>query len=179
MFTMTKDNELDTEKVDPRKEIAAMETIAEVLNHLDNLARTRVLRWVVDRFDPQLTPSARAARAINPSAGRGDRHVVDLASLYSRAAPSTEAERALLVSYWLQVHNGEEEFTGAAINKELRNLGDEIGNITQAFNKLMTLRPAWAVQTRKSGKSQQARKLYKLTAPGIAKAEEMLRGGRE
>ncbi len=62
----------------------------------------------------------------------------------------------------------------ADVNAELKNVGDALSNVTVAFETLKSLKPALVMQMAKSGKSQQARKTYKLTVVGIRAAEEML-----
>jgi hypothetical protein len=162
-----------SEKSDPKAEIAAMEAIAKALEGLDEDAVRRVINWTASRFDVVARSAPTLARATSVEAQRPG--AADLASLYAQAAPNTEAEKALVVSYWFQVQQGHEDLESAAVNVELKNLGHGIGNITQAFDKLMASRPALAIQTRKSGKAQQARKKFRLTAAGIARVEEMLR----
>ena len=62
------------------------------------------------------------------------------------------------------------------VNKELQDLGHSLKNVTQAFSALKDRTPAFAIQLRKAGKSQQARKLYKLTKAGLDAVNSMLQG---
>lgn len=62
---------------------------------------------------------------------------------------------------------GHEHFASQAVNKELQNLGHALSNVTDAFKQLQNKKPALAIQVKKSGRSQQARKQYKLTQAGI------------
>jgi DNA-binding PadR family transcriptional regulator len=49
--------------------------------------------------------------------------------------------------------------------------------LTAALDELKAARPAFAIQLRKSGSSQQARKKYKITAAGEKRVEELVRNG--
>lgn len=82
-----------------------------------------------------------------------------------------------MAAYWLQVCSGQEQFSSQSVNKELQDLGHVIQNVTQAFTQLKERKkPALAIQVKKSGKSQQARKLYKLTLAGIDMVNGLLQG---
>jgi len=100
-----------------------------------------------------------------------------LPDLYGTISPSSEADRALVVGYWLQVLQGEQDLDSFQINKELKNLGHGVGNITNALTSLIQRKPQLVIQTRKSGSSQQARKRYRLTDAGLKAVERMLNGG--
>jgi hypothetical protein len=78
--------------------------------------------------------------------------------------------------YWLQVCQNSESFDGFSVNKELKDVGQGLGNITNAIDGLRSQKPALALQLKKSGKSQQARKTYKVTVPGIKAVEAMING---
>jgi hypothetical protein len=58
----------------------------------------------------------------------------------------------------------------------LKNLGQGLANITNAIDGLRNQKPALVLQLKKSGKSQQARKTYKLTVAGIKAVEVMIDG---
>ena len=60
------------------------------------------------------------------------------------------------------------------MNKKLKDLGYRVSNITTAFNGLINRRPQLVIQTKKSGTSKQARKLYRLTTEGQRAVERML-----
>ena len=155
-----------------------MELIAEALDGLDDDAIRRVIQWTAARYDGLLSVAGGLSTAVGRTAVASPRSLSsDLGTLYAAAAPTTESEKALVVSYWLQVTQGQDELESAVVNAELRNLGHGVANITQAFDKLMKARPALAIQTRKSGRSQQARKKYKLTAAGIARVQDMTSSG--
>jgi hypothetical protein len=90
-----------------------------------------------------------------------------LADLFHATEPQTNAEMALIAAYWIQVYSGQEQFSSQNVNKHIQELGHNIKNITAAFSRLQRQKPALALQVRKSGKSPQARKSYKLTTAGI------------
>lgn len=161
-------------------ELGAMKIIAEALDSLDGDTRERVLQWAANRFMPSLE-NARVIGLHSPvnnnligtsnSAG-SSKQFADLPSLFEAANPSTEVEKALVVGYWCQEIEGSGDFGSQAINTELKHLGHAVSNITAAFTTL--IKGKYVLQIKKSGKSQQARKRYKLTLTGIKKIEEML-----
>ncbi len=80
----------------------------------------------------------------------------------------------MLAGYWFQVMKGTADLDGFALNRELRNLGHPVSNITKALSYLINQRPQLVIQVRKSGSTQQARKKYRLTKSGIAEAESLI-----
>lgn len=99
-----------------------------------------------------------------------------LAELYAAADPTSNADKALVAGYWLQVCQGVENFSGFSVNNELTNLGHRLANVTDAFSSLIKTKPALTLQIRKTGRSRQARKTYKLSEAGINKVKEMISG---
>jgi hypothetical protein len=85
----------------------------------------------------------------------------------------------LVVGYWFQVHQGMKDFDSQRVNAELKNMGHGVGNITEAFTRLIDRRPQFVIQTRKSGTARQARKLYRVTNEGIKRVQSMLGGQHE
>jgi hypothetical protein len=165
--------------VDPLAELDAMKSIAEALGSLEEAAVRRVLRWANDKFGsraaaaPHVDVPAQEQSAATSTGENGVPKFDDLADFYAATNPGSDAEKALAVGYWLQVVNGVGEFDSQSINKELKNLGYAVGNITNAFSNLAARKPALAIQTRKSGNSQQARKRYKLTVEGLKAVARM------
>jgi hypothetical protein len=98
------------------------------------------------------------------------------AELFNAAQPKTQADKALVAGYWLQVCRGADSFDGFSATKELKHLGEGVENITAAITALKVQKPALAMQLKKSGKSQQARKTYKLTIAGIQSVEGLING---
>jgi hypothetical protein len=160
-------------------ELEAMTTVAGALDKIkaDDKMVARVLRWAHERYTDAAEPE--------PASSRGKGLTVDadayedVASLYTAASPRTEPERALVVGYWFQVHQGMKDFDSQRVNAELKNMGHGVGNITEAFSRLIDRRPQFVIQTRKSGTARQARKLYRVTNEGIKRAQAMLGGQHE
>lgn len=159
-------------------ELAAMATVSEALTPLDDASRNRVLRWAADRFE--LAPPPSEAR-IAPTRGMddipGSRRWADMHEMFASTEASSDAERALLVGYWLQKYEEQTSFTGHQINSTLKHMGVGSSNISAVFGRLIGRRPALVQQISKSGRAQQARKQYRLTSAGIAAAEEILARG--
>ncbi len=179
------ENNKDTpvSQVDPLAEIEAMRVVAGALKGLPPTSQRRVLEWATDSFQcGQLRPTSKVhesgSRAPRDSSGSPERNeeTAELATLFARAKPETDSEKALVVGYWLKVTEHVEEFDGFRVNSELKHLGHRVKNITQALTGLMRMKPQQVVQTRKEGKSKQARKKYKLTVEGIRRVELMLEG---
>lgn len=151
-------------------EIDAMQKVSEALSDLSPEVTSRVLRWAVARYEVTL-PTAERRGTINvkvptePSFG-------DFADLFHAAEPKSHAERALLAAYWLSGSSGE-VFQSQAVNSLLKDLGFQVANITDALSQNMKERPALVVQVKKSGSTQQARKLYKITDAGIRRIKSM------
>ena len=97
--------------------------------------------------------------------------------LEAAASPATNAEKALVAAYWLQKCQGQDTFTSHAAQKVLDHVGGRIANITDAIDDLKDQKPQLVIQLRKSGRSRQARKTYRITAPGISRVREMIGNG--
>jgi len=157
----------------PDPEIEAMAKVAEAVEVLDEESAQRVLRWAVARFAPTLpSPGARGAGVTSAYELPAD----DFASLYNAASPANEREKALVAAYWLQRDQGAPDFPSADANSLLRDLGHAVGNITREFDRLQAEKPQLVIQTRKSGSSKQARKLYRITTAGRQRVSEMIEG---
>ena len=100
----------------------------------------------------------------------------DLGDLFDAANPKTQPERVLVVAYWKQVVEGGESFESQPVNTELKHLGHGVANITNCLGSLTSKTPKLVLQVAKSGKSQQARKRYKVTREGIRRVEAMVSG---
>ncbi len=154
-------------------EIQAMSTVAEALSGLDERARERVLRWAAARF---------ATNSVISSHEESESETIDISEfthfgeLFNAANPSTEKEKVLVASYWFQEVEGDDDVTALSINKELKQLGYGIGNITREFTGLQDEKPSLILQIQKKGPTKQARKRYKVTAAGIHKVKSMVRG---
>lgn len=91
-------------------------------------------------------------------------------------SPLTDVQRALVGAGFLQVKNSLEKLSGQEINKELKNIGQPVDNITNAISGNIKVKPNRMIQLRKSGKSKQAKKEYKVTPPGFKAIYELLQG---
>lgn len=162
----------------PLQEIEAMSKVAAALAEVDMSSVRRILRWAAERFGTEISVAAIAAN-INPAPTRSDPSAgEDLADLFARAAPSDGPERALVVGYWLQVIQGQEDLEGQTINSELKHFGHQLPNVTATMSLLMNQQPSLVMQTRKIGSTKQGRKRYKLTTSGITKVRQMLTAGQ-
>jgi len=80
----------------------------------------------------------------------------------------------LVVAYWKQAIEGAESFEAFPVSKELKHMGHGVANITRALDVLIKSSPKLVLQVAKSGKSQQARKRYKVTREGIRRVQGMV-----
>lgn len=167
----------DTNDID---EVDAMKQVGIALKGLDPEAIRRVLNWANDRFGQRAAKPALLREVAEAQAEQREGGLpAELADAYAAAHPETEAERALVVACWIQHVRGDSDFDAQSVNKELKHLGDGVGNITQAFTQLIEQKPQLVIQTRKKGTSRQARKLFKVTAAGLRTVRELIasRGG--
>lgn len=170
----------------PDPEFSAMNVLYAALEPLDSEARKRVVAYIVARLG--MTHGGPKSSDSGPIDLGGDQEpdlenetniapkYGTLAELCDATHPTTAAHKALVAGYWLQVCQGGESFDGFSANKELKHLGEGVANITVAMDALKSQKPALALQLKKSGKSQQARKVYKITTAGIKAVEAMIHG---
>lgn len=166
-------------------EFAAMRSVYGALEPLDDDARARVLTYVASRLeigvaapvikqaDAAVVDESVAAPATSPASAP---KFNTFAELFSAASPKSSADKALLAGYWLQVCEGAQNFDSASANKILKHLGEGLANVTNAIDTLKNQKPQLALQLRKSGTTQQARKTYMVTAAGTKAVETMLEG---
>ena len=135
----------DGHSTDP--ELAAMHQVLDALGPLDQDAQKRVAMYVNQRLGLSKDESNRVPR----STDNGDEHSKEppdptghsteystLAELYDAAQPVNDPNRALIAGYWLQVCQGAESFVGLSINKDLKDLGHGLSNVTNALTALKT-----------------------------------------
>jgi hypothetical protein len=189
--TLFMSNESDSlsgqSSADRLREAQALQEVLQAVSALQIPAIRRILDWVADTYGLAAVtnrsvveePASREQRnqvgkpaAMTPREGRSSKFA-NFAALYDAANPNTDASRALVAGYWFQVAEGGESFASQAVNMELKDLGHGVTNITAAFTDLAQHNPVWARQVKKAGTSQQARKLYRLTAAGIREVERM------
>jgi hypothetical protein len=160
-----------------------MRAVAEALADMDEESAARVLRWAVERFGRSPTGAATrpsvGTSTMNSFRGMVDaRSYEDLASFFAAAQRTSGPEKALVVGYWHQVIGKKDELDAQTINRDLKNLGHQLANVTVTLGRLMSQRPALVVQIRK-GQGKAARKGYRLSNEGIKKVEQWLASGGE
>lgn len=160
-------------------ELNILSTISSLLADLPEESQTRIVTWITSRFGTQAAMMAPLKNRDGWGSADQPREFPDVATLFVAAKPATGSEKALTVGFWLQECLHHEEWEGFAINSELKHLGHGLKNVTDALNALIEHRPQLAVQLRKSGKTKQARKRYKLTTEGIRKVKQMLSSASE
>lgn len=158
-------------------ELHALSTISSLLAELPEDSQSRILAWIWSRYGTESDMRASSRHGDEAQSGGDMRQFADVASLFVAANPSTGSEKALTIAFWLQEYLHHDEWEGFAVNSELKHLGHGLKNVTDALNALIEQRPQLAVQLRKSGKTKQARKRYKLTAEGIRKVRQMVSSG--
>ena len=165
------------------QEFAAIQTVHGALTPLDPDARNRVIKYIVSllgidaRVGSRSEPEVDEEEDVEADNGHSnDLSYGSLADLHNAADPKTHADKALVAGVWLQECQGNDDFTAQAANKELSHLGEGLPNITGALESLKKRKPARVLQLRKSGKSKQARKTYKITVAGVNAMKEMIGG---
>jgi hypothetical protein len=113
------------------------------------------------------------------SAGNEAKKEVAFHQLVEKWTPSTQAEWALLGAYYFQVILGHESVTGFEINRELKQHGNGMTNITSALEENINQTPALVRQVGKSGKTRQAKKKYIVTTNGVKVVREKLDAQRQ
>lgn len=175
-------------------EIDAMSAVATALADLEEDAQGRVLRWAAERYGV-IMPTGGRQRSTGSDAGvedggyegsedvtqqemtEDDPEFKDFADLFAAADPKSTEDKALVAAYWRQIHEGEQSWQSSALQRDLRNLGQTIPNITTALTSNMRKRPQRVIQLKKSGSAKQARKTYKVTREGIVYVQGMLGHG--
>jgi hypothetical protein len=164
---------------DQDAELAAMTSIVGILGGLEEDSRSRVLRYAMERF--KLSEPVRMFSGASDAPTTNEASSAEVfegfATLFDAANPSTGSMRALVGGYWFQTCLGQTEFDGQSVNNELKNLGHPSKNITADLGTLMNQNPRLAMQVRKSGRSQQARKTYRLTTEGLRRVKALIGGG--
>ena len=156
------------------REIAAMKATSETFEGLEEgEVRQRVLNYLNARYGGRGKIQQEFVEAEEPE---GDRTFGDVADLMEAAGAGNNTARALVAAYWVQELQSNPTFASQTVNKHLKQLGYTVANITMTFNSLIDRKPAYLMQTKKSGSSKQARKQYKLTAAGVKRVKEMLTG---
>jgi hypothetical protein len=165
------------------REVTAIARVNAALVGLPPEVQHRVLHWANQKFGVAQAPAPPAPRKPPASehgeepGGAAEQGFPDFASLYDATNPNTNADRALVAGYWLQVVQGNADWTGFDANKELKHMGHGTDDITGALTQLIDSTPRYVLQTHKSGQARQARKKYKVTHEGVRRVKQMISGG--
>lgn len=175
----------ETAPTDLATELKAMGTVSDAFSSLDDSSRQRVVTWVIDRFG-LVAQSKAKSQASKPNGAKSEDEAESddgsppaygsVSELYDAATPKDGPERALVVGYWFQVLQSQENFSAQQVNDELKHMGHPLSNVTNTLTSLATRKPVLMRQVEKTGKSQQARKKYRLTTEGIKAVLSMIRG---
>lgn len=172
-------------------ELDAMLAMKEALEVLEPEVQERVVWWAIKRFDlsvktgsgngskdEDLDEDDSADQDSRKDHGGGEGVQFEFfAELYDAAGPTTDKDRLLVACYWQQKIIGEVAFHAFSLNKELKNLGHGVDDISRKLDALIKEKPALVLQLKKAGSTRQAKKTYKLTVEGIKKVEAMIAGG--
>ena len=165
-------------------ELTAIQTLYTTLEPLDADARSRIVNYVADRLEIDLqfvseSEDIHSVRDTSSDKLATKKEAViatfsTIAELFDAAQPKSNSEKALIAGYWIQVCQSADNFTGRMANTELKHLGYGLRNITDAIGILNKRKPALILQIKKTGKSKQARKIYKVTDAGIKTVGKMI-----
>lgn len=171
-------------------EIEAMSAVATALKDLEEEVQGRVLRWAAERHGVKLPtggPGGVGGEAGNSSGAideMTDAEIAEeapvyehMAELFAKAQPKTDADKALVAAYWVQAVQGQSKWQSAELQKQLKDMGHAVGNITDALTSNMNKKPQRIIQLQKAGSARQARKTYKVTHEGLVYVQGMLGGG--
>lgn len=174
------------------QEIEILSRSYDLLSGLDNDAKVRVLLWLSNKFrlgqttvmlmsdvattgavvseEPTDSAPTKPAPVEAPS-GLDSFNSFD--ELYRFLRPSSDAEKALLAAVFLSARRNMPEISSAQVQKELKNIGERVSNITQAISALV--KKKLVHQLGKEGNSQQARKKYRVTPEAVRTVGELLK----
>jgi len=168
-------------------ELEAIGSITAALAQLeDDQARARVLRYANERFGAlsrEEHRSLRPAQEQEHAAGAPPRQLsvapadpafAEFADLFDAADPASDLDKTMTGAYWIQCCEGAGSWGSYRVNNLLKDMGHGVGNVTRALTSAQSHKPALVRQTAKSGRSQQARKTYKLTTAGVKYVREKL-----
>ena len=163
---------------DVNKELEAMSNVSEILESLDEEARSRVLAWAASRLAIRPGQQLSVPLGANELSSTADQpakpHFDTFAELYNAFGATNEMEKALIAAYWIQIVEENLPWPSLELNKLLKDAGHGIKNITRALSDAMDKKPAYILQIKKSGKTQQSRKTYKITSAGVDYTESKL-----
>lgn len=175
----------------PDREIDAMSAVSKALAPLDDAQRSRVVWWAADRFGVSVSKDRPSKARVRDGADGDDEEEVEesardhnaktgangwehFAELYDATDPTTDAQRVLVAAYWFHYVEGTQPFFSIPLNKLLKDLGHGVTDVPRATSALTEQKPALLLQLKKSGKSRQARKTFKVTDAGRKAVEQMI-----
>lgn len=149
-------------------------------------------KWVISQLASRLEITNTVGVSIKPPALDEEKRVATekpndtaaeadegFAEAFVRVNPQTEDKKVLFAAWLLFGRNGVKDFKGSQITKKLELSGHGINSVSVCLGRLKVLRPAHVVQVGSTGKSRQSRKIYRLTAPGVKAAQQMLESAGE
>lgn len=159
--------------IDP--EIAAFAAVSKALQGLEPDVQARVVRWAAEKFGVTLAqtdrqPSGRSSTGSDSggdAGGASANSFDDFVDLFDAVNPKNDVEKVLTGAYWIQVCKSEASWLSGPVNNQLKDTGHGVANVTDVLRRAQERKPALVRQMSKSGRSQQARKTYKLTTKGI------------
>ena len=160
--------------IDP--ELEAIAAVAAALRPLSDQEKRRVVEWAAKRYGVEVAAPSTGKRVDRVTGRDGDEYE-HFAELFDRAQPKTDAQKALVASYWVQAIEGKTQFSSVDVNVLLKDLGHQLSHIAVAMSSLQARKPSLVLQLKKSGSSRQARKTYKLSTAGIAAVQSSIQAG--
>jgi len=91
-------------------ELEAMKGVAQALESLDLVARRRVLHWAAAALAGSPPPGSKSSDDGFDSHTPEPAEIGEVAAVFTKAAPTSGPERALVVGYWLQEQSGGKDF---------------------------------------------------------------------
>lgn len=148
------------------KEAEIIKSLTDLFSEVDRDSIVRILNWANDVYDMDKAKSKGADTQMS---------LFDLPLFFAEKNPKTDKEKALVVSYWFQFNDGDNNIDALSVNKALQEIDErhKILNITRAYQLLQKNNPPLALQTKKSSTIRQGRKFYKVTPAGKKYVEDM------
>lgn len=164
-----------------KSELEILAEIDKLLSKLDKEAQNRTMLWLSEKHSVNIISEGILEKLIygigalshngnsvinllTPKTLEGFKSVAHLLDCINA---KNSASKVLIVAVFLQEKMQLESLTGRDINKELKQLGIGISNITQAIGSLVDRRPPLVKILSKGGTSQQSRKKYLVMPEGV------------
>ena len=174
---------LDEDGAEP----AAIIAIINALKPLSPDAQRRVVVWAASKYGVSSTtsgvaPMTAASRDRGSIASDVGREVdleslQDFGELIDATQPEDDVERVLAACYWVQYRLKKNHFGSQDANTLLKNLGHQVGRISDVFDAIRERKPSPIIQIKKDGSHQQSRKQYRMTPAGSKLVLEATRDG--